>query len=104
MSRSINGSIVAIQDSVDKRVFQFSLTGITLNKNEIIRIEWLLDEQSIICKDNSEVCDYTFSTYGNRKIKATIEMADREKYTFDTDVVVSEPLTIVKHIKVLNNA
>jgi hypothetical protein len=103
-SKSVAGSIVAIQDTTDKRIFQFSLSGMTLNKNEIIKIEWLLDDQSIICNNNSEICDYTFSTYGNRNIKATVTTADREKYPFETDVVVSEPLNIIRHIKVINNA
>jgi PKD repeat protein len=103
-SKSVTGSIVAIQDTTDKRIFQFSLSGMTLNKNEIIKIEWLLDDQSIICNNNSEICDYTFSTYGNRNIKATVTTADREKYPFETDVVVSEPLNIIRHIKVINNA
>lgn len=42
-SRLVDGSILALQDTTDKRTFRFSLSGVTINPNEILSIEWLLD-------------------------------------------------------------
>lgn len=103
-NKSVEWSIEAIQDENDKKTFRFSLSWVTLNQNGIVNIEWLLDNQSIICRGNSETCNHTFTSYGRKNLKATIEMANWEKYSFETDVVSNEPLTIVKSIKVLNDA
>lgn len=103
-SKSVNGSIEAIQDENDKKTFRFSLSWITLNQNGIVNIEWLLDNQSIICRGSSETCNHTFTSYGRKNLKATIEMANGEKYSFETEITSNEPLTIVKSIKVFNDA
>jgi PKD repeat protein len=103
-NKSVEWSITAIQDATDKKLFRFSLSWVTLNENSIVNIEWLLDNQNIICKWNSEICDYSFSTYGRRNLKATVKMASNESYTFETEVVVNEPLSIIRHIKVVNDA
>ena len=103
-SKSVGWSILAIQDTNDKKTFRFSLSWVTLNQNGIVNIEWLLDNQNIICRGNSDTCNYSLTSYGRKNLKATIEMANGEKYTFETDVVSNEPLTIIKSIKVLNDA
>lgn len=97
---SIEGSINALQDPIENRLFHLSLSGISLNPNEILNIEWLLNNQSIICTQWSERCDYTFPSYGKVTINVTIEMANGKKYVFEKDLNITEPLKIVRHIKV----
>ena len=102
--KSVEWSILSIQDTTDRNLFQFSLSGVTVKANEIVDIEWLLDGQNIICRGWSEICNYRFSTYGKKNIKATVKIASGEKYTFEIGVVVNEPLSIIRRIKVLNDA
>lgn len=98
-----DGSIESIEDPAIANAFHFSLTGITLNANEILEIEWVLDNQNIICQDDDEVCDYTFTNYGTKNIRATITTANGKKYTFEKDITVNEPIALVRHVKVLNS-
>jgi hypothetical protein len=96
----IDGGIEYIQDRTDNRLFQFSLSGITLNPNEITDIEWLLDNQTVMCTRGEENCNYSFTNFGRKNIKATVTVASGKKYTFNTEVTVNEPLNLVRHIKV----
>ena len=76
----------------------------SLNPNEISDTEWLLDNQNIICTKGAEKCDYRFSTYGKHTVSVSIALASGQKYTFETDIDVTEPLKIIRHVKVTNNA
>ncbi len=98
----VEGSIVANQDIVENRLFHLSLTGVSLNPNEIVNIEWLLNNQIVICSQGVEQCDYTFSSYGKGTVSVTVKMANWKKYTFEKELVVTEPLRIIRHIKVTN--
>jgi hypothetical protein len=75
---------------------------VNINPNQILDIEWLLDDKSVMCTRGQEKCNYTFSMYGRNNIKATITIASGEKYTFQTVVDVIEPLNLVRHIKIYN--
>ncbi len=102
-TKSVEWSIVAVQDPLESRLFHLSLTGITINMNEIVNIEWILGDQNIICTRWSETCDYTFGWYGKAMISASVETANGAKYIFEKELNVSEPLKIVRHIKVTNS-
>lgn len=97
-----DGTIESIEDPSLANAFHFSLSGITLNANQIIDIEWILDNQNIICQDNDEVCDYTFSNYWQKNIRATITTANGKKYSFEKEITVNEPIALVRHVKVFN--
>jgi PKD domain len=101
-SKAIKWSISIEQDSLDSRLFQFSLSGISINPNQILNIEWLLDDKSVMCAQWEEKCNFTFSTYWRKNIKATITIASGEKFSFRTEVDVIEPLNLVRHIKIFN--
>lgn len=101
-SKTVKWTIQVEQDAIDSKIFQFSLSWITINPNQILDIEWLLDEKSVMCERGEEKCNYTFNNYGRKKIKATITIASGEKFTFETFVDVIEPLNLVRHIKIFN--
>jgi hypothetical protein len=96
------GTIEITQDTTDSNTYQFSLSGLTLNPNEIVNIEWVLDNQNVMCRDAEEICNYTFTNYGPKNIKATIQAANGKKYVLEKEVIVNEPITLVRHIKVYN--
>jgi hypothetical protein len=101
-SKTVEGTIMSLQDTTNKNTYRFSLSGMTLNPNEIIDIEWLLDKQNVICGSSDEVCIYNFPTYGRKMIQAIVTTTNEEKYTFETEVIVNEPLSIVRRLKVLD--
>lgn len=101
-NRSVDGDIVALQDPLDAHKYSFSLSWVSLNPNEITKIEWLTGNDSIICKSNEETCDYTFSQYGKTSVSVEILTANGKKYTFTKDIEVKEPLKIIRHINVAN--
>ncbi len=74
----------------------------TINQNQIIDIEWTVDNQSVICKRGVEACTYTFTNYGRKRIKAVISKASGGKYPFETEVNVNEPLNLIRKIKIFN--
>lgn len=100
--KTIDGTIVSTQDSADANTYTFSFSGLSLNINEIINIEWVLDNQNIICNNDDEICQYTFTSYGTKEIRATIETANGDKHIFTSEVIITEPLSIVRHVKVMN--
>ena len=55
-----------------------------------------------MCTRGEEKCNYTFNLYGRKNIKAAINIASGEKFTFQTVVDVIEPLNLVRHIKIFN--
>lgn len=91
---------MALQDQNDSQSFYFSLTGVTIDPNEVIRTDWIVNGQDAICKNEPKNCKYTFSDYGRKKIKATLITASEGEYTYETEILVNEPITVVKHIKV----
>jgi hypothetical protein len=101
-TKRVEGSIETIQDTTNKSTYRFSLSGVTINPNEITEIEWLLDKQNVICSRSDDICVHTFSNYGRKNIQATLLLANKEKYTFETDININEPLSIVRKIKVMN--
>jgi PKD repeat protein len=103
-SRDVKWSISSIQDRTDGRVFQFSLSGMTINPNEIVSIEWLLDNQTVICNRGDEVCNYTFSQFWKSDIAVIISLASGKRHTFNTTVTVNQPINLIRHVKVYNEA
>lgn len=97
-------SIIASQDTVNPKLFHFSYSGINIPQNEIVNTEWLLNNESIICKRGDDTCDYVFSGYGKNKVKFTIETANGDKKEMEAEVNVKEPLIVSRHVRVLNEA
>ena len=101
-NRSIEWSIQSIQDPIEWKKYIFSLTGVSINQNEIINIEWLLNKQIIICARKSDICEYTFSDYRKNNISVQIELANGQKYLFEKEITIIEPIQIERHVKVFN--
>lgn len=95
---------MATMDTLEDRLYHLSLSGVSINPNEISDTEWLLDNQNIICTRGSESCDYRFTSYGKHTVSIALTLANGQKYNFTTTIDVTEPLKIVRHVKVTNSA
>jgi len=67
------------------------------NESSVTKIEWSLDDGSVICKWASTACEYAFGAYGKRKIIATVIYADGQKIKIEKDVIIDEPILLSRH-------
>ncbi len=95
------GVIVASVDPGSSLSYTFDIDKITIDENQILSIEWLLDNQSIIC-DNKKSCVYNFTTYGKKDIQAKITLANGEEYILPYTLELQEPLKLARWLKVLD--
>lgn len=102
-SRKLEWSIDVQQDSLDYRVFHFSFTGSNINQNEVTRIEWRLDNEILMCKAGEYTCSYMFVSPGKKKVNLNIETAAGDKFSFEKEIEVKEPIKIIRHAKVVND-
>jgi hypothetical protein len=97
------GIIEASPDIANSLLYTLSLTGITINQNSIIGIEWSTNDGSIICKGSSDVCNYNFGNYGKRTIYAKVELANKESFTVEKDISIDEPIQLARHVYVTDS-
>lgn len=95
-------SIIFEQDSTNTLGVIMSLTWITINKNEIVAIEWLSEENTRMCQWINESCRHIFSRYGLKNVTATVLLANGKKYPIEWSYTLNEPLLLAKHVLVLD--
>lgn len=104
--KDIQWSITSVQDEVDPLLFHLSLSGTNINQNQITQVQWLTINElwwkTSICTKWSYACEYHSSSYGTQNIQAIVEMADGQKYTFETTIQIQEPLRLMNNMKVLD--
>jgi len=97
------GSIELVPDAANPTVYSMTLTGITIDQNSIIGIEWSLSDGSVICKWFSDVCNYNFGNYGKRTVYAKVQLANKETITLEKDVSIDEPILLARHVQVTDS-
>lgn len=97
---STEGKIIYAQNVNNALNYSFKLDGTKNIESNITKVNWIVDDGSIICKDGSEVCEYTFWSYGKRQVRAVITLADGTDLTLSVDVLVEEPLVLARHVTV----
>lgn len=103
---SIKWTINAEQDAIDPLLFHFSLSGVSIDQNQVTSVEWLLVNEiwgkSLICKKWGYTCDYPSSGYGKYNIQVEIRTANDQKYTLESSIQIQEPLKLTRNMKVLD--
>jgi PKD repeat protein len=98
-----NERIDAQQSTVNNLDFVLTLTGMTVDANSILSIEWTANDGVIICRKAREVCHFNFWSYGNSKIWAKIYLADKSIREVTREINVEEPLNLIRHVIVTNS-
>lgn len=98
--KEIEWTIESIMDPKNPLAYTFSLSGLTIDENMIVWIEWSTEDGTVICQGSSESCTYNFWTYGKRGLQARIRMANNEYFTLSTEVNIDEPILLAKHVHV----
>lgn len=101
--KDLEGTIISKQDTVNPLQFYFAFTGVNIPENQITNIEWLVNDNTIICRKGESTCTYTFTNYRINKIKLIFEVATGERKEIETEVNVREPLTLERHVQVIDN-
>lgn len=101
--KNLEWTIISEQDTVNPLQFYFAFTWVNIPVNQITNIEWLLNDNTIICKKGENTCTYTFVRYGINKVKLIFEIATGERKEIEKEVNVREPLTLERHVQVIDN-
>lgn len=95
-----NERIDAEQSTVNGLDFVLTLTGITVDTNSILSIEWSANDGVIICRKARELCNFNFGSYGKNKITARIILADKSSREVTREVNVEEPIKLIRRVVV----
>lgn len=106
-SKKVQWSITSIQDEIDPLLFHLSLSGTSIDQNQITNVQWLLMNdlwgKTVICsKWSGYDCEYRASGYGSQNIQVVIETADGQQYTLDSLIQIQEPLKLMSNMKVID--
>lgn len=103
---NVDGSISSIQDNVDPLLYHLSISGSSIDANQITNVEWLVyndkGSQTVICTGWGDTCDYRFTSYGIQSIRAVMILANMKKIPLEGEVSVREPLKLKKNMKVMD--
>lgn len=105
-SQKVTGSISSIPDAIDPLVYNLSISGVSLDMNQVTRIEWLIvdqnDAETVICSTSNDSCKYRFNAYGRHRIRVVLILGNGQKYPIETTLLASEPLKLSRNMKVLD--
>lgn len=97
------GNISVVQNTANPQEYTFTLHDISQNSQEIISIDWELSNGLKICNDKkSESCSYIFTSYGEWRVTATVNLAGNNTETFHKTFRIDPPLELERHVKVTN--
>ncbi len=90
-------NIIITQDPINPLSIRAEIQWLDKSLNTITKIEWWLDDGSIICKWSSSLCEYTFWSYWKRIITATLVYGDGQEININQDISIDEPILISRH-------
>lgn len=96
-----DGTITMTQNTANPQEYIFKLENLTENPDEILSIDWRLNNSMSICgeqKGNS--CAYTFTSFGQISIEATINTLGNRTKKVSNIFQIEAPLSLERHIKV----
>lgn len=97
-TRKTEGSIVFYSDPVVNPLsVAMTLTGLTVNEDEISSIEWSADDGSKLCVWTSMDCSHVFASYGAKTITAKVLLVNMETLSIEWDIMLNEPVLIERH-------
>ena len=99
-SSNTEGTIEISPSEINPLEYTFTIKNTSLDTTNVVSVEWILDDGSLICKNQSETCIHTFSSYGERKLQARITLADKTTYSLETTLSLDEPILLARHFTI----
>jgi PKD repeat protein len=93
-----NEQIDTVQSTLNGLDFVLTLTGITVDKNSIVDIEWTVNDGMVICRGAKEICTYNFWGYGNYTISAIVSFANQTEKIVRREINVERPVKLIRHV------
>jgi len=103
-SEKTQWNITITQDPVNPLSIRAEVQWIDKILNTITKIEWWLNDGSIICKESSTTCEYSFGSYWKRTLTATLVYADGQRVSINQDINIDEPILISRHVVVRDSS
>jgi hypothetical protein len=98
------GKIIIDQDPAQILHTRLSLSGTSINENEIIGVDWISSDGTRMCQGLSihDICDYSWTNYGTKSVTAIVRLADRSSRDITGGLDISEPLLLGRHARILD--
>lgn len=98
-----DGVITVTKNPTNTQEYIFTLTGITSNPDDILSLDWKLNNSIAICQNSrTDSCSYTFTAYGRFNIEATVNLIGNQTKKVTHTFTVETPLTLERSVRVLN--
>jgi hypothetical protein len=101
-----DGEIVAQNELFDPLSYTFSLSGQSLDVNQISQLEWSIRENQygsqVICKNTVDLCKYEFRNYGDHVIEVNIMTGNQKTITLKKNIQILEPIHLSKRADLLD--
>lgn len=103
--RKAEGKISVVQNVANPQEYNFTVSDLTVNQADILSIDWKLNDSVVICAESrSSTCAYTFTSFGNFKIDAVVNLIGNKTMTISERVQIDQPLNIERHVKINNRS
>lgn len=95
------GTIEYTRSEDDQQQYTFTASGLSVDQNKIMSIDWILNNDTKICRDSTRMfCTYRFWAYGQYKIRAEIKMVDGTNITITQEVSIDAPIQLERRVRV----
>lgn len=97
--------IEIIQNSANPQEYVMSLKWLTIDDSQIISVDWSMNTGIQICKDQKDItCTYTFTSYWEWQIIATVNLIGNRTLTFNKNFRLDAPLNLERDVIVTNRS
>ncbi len=99
--KNSDGNIIVTQNPTNPQEYIFRLEDITSNPDNIISIDWKLNNTNDICiNQKGASCAYVFTSYGQFTIEATVNLIGSQTKKVTKAFQIDAPIVLERHVKV----
>lgn len=99
-----DGELLVEKSGTHPQEYTLTLTGIAQSENEILNIQWRLNDSEVICPNNRQSlsCVYRFRGYGEWNIRANLDTVSGENILISKAFTIKPALEVERHLRVLD--
>lgn len=98
------GEILLERSSINPQEYTLSLSGVVQNEDDIVSVQWTLNNHSRICgqEKRSIQCTHKFLNYGEWSISAEVTLVDGTIVPLQKILTLKAPLELARHVHILD--
>lgn len=100
------GSILLEQNPANPQEYTITLTGVTQNEDDILSIQWKLNDNTPICSTSNRAtkCIHAFRNYGDWSIQADVKLIGGKSATLTQELSIKAPLELGQRLRVVDRS